>query len=69
VLGALVALLALTGIGLTACSDNTPATPSISGDSPEQVTVPTLPPTTTTAAPGTGETTETTAAPTTTEAP
>ncbi len=46
-LGALVALLALTGLGLTACSDNEPATPSISGDSPDQVTVPTLPPTTT----------------------
>ncbi len=51
-LGALVALLAVTGMGLTACSDNTPATPSISGDSPDQVTVPTLPPTTTEPAPG-----------------
>ena len=61
-LGALVALLAVTGVGLTACSDNEPATPSISGDSPAEVTVPTLPPTTTTAAP----TTETTSAPTTT---
>jgi hypothetical protein len=65
VLGALVALLALTGMGLTACSDNTPATPSISGESPDQVTVPTLPPTTTEAP----ATTETTAAPSTTAAP
>ena len=46
-LGALVALLAVTGLGLTACSDNEPANPSISGDSPAEVTVPTLPPTTT----------------------
>lgn len=47
VLGALVALLAVTGLGFTACSDNEPANPSISGDSPAEVTVPTLPPTTT----------------------
>lgn len=60
-LGTLVALLAVTGMGLTACSDNEPANPSISGDSPGEVTVPTLPPTTTTAV-----TTETTSAPTTT---
>ena len=46
-LGALVALLAVTGLGFTACSDNEPANPSISGDSPAEVTVPTLPPTTT----------------------
>lgn len=64
-LGALVALLAVAGVGLTACSDNEPANPSISGDSPAEVTVPTLPPTTTEAS----ATTETTAAPTTTVAP
>ncbi len=45
-LGTLVALLALTGGGLTACSDNTPETPSISGESPDEVSVPTVPPTT-----------------------
>lgn len=64
-LGALVALLAVTGLGFTACSDNEPANPSISGDSPAEVTVPTLPPTTTEAT----ATTETTTAPTTTAAP
>lgn len=63
-LGALVALLAVTGVGLTACSDNEPADPSISGNSPAEVTVPTLPPTTT-EAPATTET----GAPTTTGAP
>ncbi len=63
-LGALVALLAVTGLGFTACSDNEPADPSISGDSPAEVTVPTLPPTTTTAVPT--ETTGATEAPTTT---
>ncbi len=49
---ALVALVAVSGVGLTACSGNEPANPSISGDSPAEVTVPTLPPTTTTPAPG-----------------
>lgn len=59
-LGALVALLAVTGVGLTACSDNEPANPSISGNSPAEVTVPTLPPTTTTNAPDEGNVTPTT---------
>jgi len=66
VLGALVALLAVTGLGFTACSDNEPADPSISGNSPGEVTVPTLPATTTTGVPtDTTDTTETTSAPAT----
>jgi hypothetical protein len=66
VLGALVALLAVAGFGLTACSDNQPAEPSISGDSPAEVTVPTLPPTTTEAPVTTDTVTDTTTSPTTT---
>lgn len=67
--------LALTGAALTGCSDNEPADPAISGDSPAEVTVPTVPPSTTEAsddleldqddaeAPGTGVETGTTTVP------
>jgi hypothetical protein len=63
-LGLLVALLAVAGAAVTGCSDDGPASPAISGESPGEVSVPTLPSTTTTAVPG--EDTETTAPTTTT---
>jgi hypothetical protein len=46
---ALFAGLLITLGAVTACSDDGPPTPAISGESPGDVTVPTLPPTTTTA--------------------
>ena len=57
---------------VTACGDDGPETPAISGESPGEVTIPTLPPTTS-AAPGSGDSdagaeqqdTDTTAPPTT----
>lgn len=68
---ALVTGLLLSAGALSACSDDGPPTPAISGGNPAEVTVPTLPPTTTEAPavtspePGDGTTvpTETTAAP------
>jgi hypothetical protein len=44
---ALVAGLLLSGAVLTACSDDGPPTPAISGENPADVTLPTVPPTTT----------------------
>ncbi len=46
-----VSLVAAFG-AVTACSDDGPPTPAISGENPGEVTIPTLPPTTTTAGPG-----------------
>jgi hypothetical protein len=67
-LGLVVALLTVAGVAVTGCGDNTPATPAISGNSPGDVSVPTVPPTTATTVPGTDttvgtDTTTTTAAP------
>jgi hypothetical protein len=65
-LGLTLALLTVAGVAVTGCGDNTPATPAISGNSPGDVSVPTVPPTTATTVPGTtagAETTTTTAAP------
>jgi hypothetical protein len=64
---ALVAGLLLAAGALSACSDDGPDTPAISGENPGEVTLPTAPPTTTTAVPADGATT--TEAPTTTAAP
>jgi hypothetical protein len=41
-----VTLVAAFGL-VTACGDDGPATPAISGENPGEVTIPTLPPTTT----------------------
>jgi hypothetical protein len=49
--GLVVALVATFG-AVTACSDDGPPTPAISGESPGEVTIPTLPPTTTSATGG-----------------
>ena len=54
---AFVAGLLLAAGALSACSDDGPPTPAISGENPAEVTVPTTPPTT--AEPGTAETTTT----------
>jgi hypothetical protein len=65
-LGLTLALLTVAGVAVTGCGDNTPATPAISGNSPGDVSVPTVPPTTATTLPGTtagADTTTTTAAP------
>jgi hypothetical protein len=43
---ALVTGLLLAAGALTACSDDGPPTPAISGENPAEVTVPTTPPTT-----------------------
>ena len=56
---ALVAGLLLAAGALTACSDDGPPTPAISGENPAEVTVPTVPPTT--ADPATADSTTTTA--------
>jgi hypothetical protein len=46
-----MALLATAGLGLAGCSADEPSdSPAISGEDPGEVTVPTLPPTTTTEA-------------------
>ena len=63
-LGALVALPAVTGLGFPACSDNEYANPPLSGAGPAEATVPTLPPTITEAP----ATTDKSTAPTTTAA-
>jgi hypothetical protein len=67
---ALAAGLLVAAGALTACSDDGPPTPAISGENPGEVTVPTVPPTTaelgattTTAAADDGGATTTTAAP------
>jgi hypothetical protein len=50
---ALAAGLLLAAGALTACSDDGPPDPAVSGDNPADVTLPTTPPTTTTEAPAT----------------
>lgn len=60
-LGLLVALLAVAGVAVTGCGDDGPASPAISGNSPGDVSVPTVPATTTTAVPGEATATTTTA--------
>ena len=65
-LGLTVALLTLAGVAVTGCSDDGPSSPAISGNSPGDVSVPTVPTTTETTVPGTTagtDTTTTTAAP------
>jgi hypothetical protein len=65
-LGLTVALLTLAGVAVTSCSDDGPSSPAISGNSPSDVSVPTVPTTTETTVPGTTagtDTTTTTAAP------
>jgi hypothetical protein len=62
---ALVAGLLLAAGALSACSDDGPPTPAISGENPAEVTVPTTPPTTTEPDAG-GATTTTEAGDTTT---
>ena len=65
-LGLTVALLTLAGVAVTGCSDDGPSSPAISGNSPSDVSVPTVPTTTETTVPGTTagtDTTTTTAAP------
>jgi hypothetical protein len=66
--GCALILLATAGLTLVGCSKHDePDTPAISGDDPSEITVPTLPPTSTTGLPGsTATTTATTVAPTTT---
>jgi hypothetical protein len=60
---ALAAGVLLAAGALGACSDDGPPTPAISGENPADVTLPTLPPTTTSApAPTTGVPTPTTIA-------
>ncbi|MET0147656.1 MAG: hypothetical protein ABW310_00765 [Acidimicrobiales bacterium] len=65
-LGLTVALLTLAGMAVAGCSDDGPSSPAISGNSPDDVSVPTVPTTTETTVPGTtagADTTTTTAAP------
>ena len=67
-LGLTLALLTVTGAAATACSDDGPSSPAISGNSPGDVSVPTVPTTTETTVPSTettagADTTTTTAAP------
>lgn len=59
---ALAAGLLVAAGALTACSDDGPPDPAISGENPADVTLPTTPPTTTTVAPSTtaGDDTDTT---------
>jgi hypothetical protein len=57
---ALVTGLLLAAGALSACSDDGPPTPAISGENPAEVTVPTVPPTT--ADPATADSTTTTEA-------
>jgi hypothetical protein len=65
--GLTVALLTLVGVAVTGCSDDGPSSPAISGNSPGEVSVPTVPTTPTeTTVPGTtagADSTTTTAAP------
>jgi hypothetical protein len=64
--GLLLATPLLTGGVLAGCSDDEPSGPAISGDSPAEVTVPTVPPTTTEASDSLGQDDEDAEAPDTT---